>query len=129
VATTFIALGHYRVDASIGDGLRLIRIRGRGKQDDPCIAQRPNPLGRRDAEVEADDLGLLLKEDGEHVVILNEAAIDLRQAAGVGDGRRQSGRSSARHRRLDNGPLDIEKFEKMCGTDGHYVLLTWRSTR
>src|ERR1700674_1825875 len=50
------------------------------------------------------------------------------QAAGVGDGRRQSGRSSARHRRLDNGPLDIEKFGKMCGTvEGHYVLLTWRS--
>jgi hypothetical protein len=67
------------VDASIGDGLRIIGIRGRGKQDDPCIAQRPNPLRRRDAEVEADDLGLLLEEGGEHVVIFSEAAIDLRQ--------------------------------------------------
>jgi hypothetical protein len=64
VAASFIALGHHRVDASIGDGLRLIGIRGRGKQDDPGIAQRPNPLGRRDAEVEADDLGFLPKEGG-----------------------------------------------------------------
>jgi hypothetical protein len=48
-----LALRHYRMDASIGNGLCLIGIRGRGKQDDPCTAQRPNPLGRQNAEVEA----------------------------------------------------------------------------
>jgi len=67
------------MDASVGNGWCLIGTRGRGKQDDPCIAQRTNPLGRQNAEVEANDLWLLLKEGGELVVILNEAGIDLRQ--------------------------------------------------
>ena len=43
------------------------------------MAQHPNPLRRRNAEVEANDLWPLLKEGGEHVVILNKAAIYLRQ--------------------------------------------------
>ena len=57
------------MDARFGNGLCLGGIRNRRKQDDPCIAQRLNPLQRREAEVEADDLGLLLKEGSEHVVI------------------------------------------------------------
>jgi len=67
------------MDAIIGNGWCLIGTPGRGKQDDPCIAQHPNPLGRQNAEVEANDLWLLLKEGGELVVILNKAGIDLRQ--------------------------------------------------
>ena len=102
MAASFIALGHYCMDASIGNRLCLIGIRGRGKQDDPCIAQHPNPLRRRDAEVEANDLWLLLKEDGKHVVILNEAAIDLRQV-----GRRSRAKSSERRpQSLDPSPFN-----------------------
>jgi hypothetical protein len=73
--------------------LRLIGFVAEASRMIPGTAQRPNPLGRRDAEVEADDLGVLPKEGGEHVVILNEAAIDLPSGASVGS--RQIARTPA----------------------------------
>jgi len=53
--------------------------------------------------VEANDLWLLLKKGGEHVVILNKAAIDLRQV-------RRRGR--AKSRELRPQPLDPRALDR-----------------
>ena len=45
----------------------------------PASLQRLDPFARRDAEVEAHDLRSLGEEHGEHLVVLDEAAIDLLQ--------------------------------------------------
>ena len=82
VAARFEALGDQRVHARGDERPSLDEARGRAEQEDAGVMERAHALRRRDAEVEAHDPRLLGHEHREHLVVVDEAAVDLAQLGG-----------------------------------------------
>ena len=73
------ALGHEGVHAGLGDAVGLLHAGGGGQGVHAGGAQGLYPVARRQPEVEAHGGGAQFEQQGEHGLVLDEAAVDLVQ--------------------------------------------------
>ena len=81
MAASLVALRHDGMNARCHKYPRLIDACRRAEEDDASVPQRLYAVRRRCAKMEAHDLRLVGQECGKHVVVLDEALVDLGQGS------------------------------------------------